>query len=182
MKIPAGLTDANMEIYALDGQLHFIKNGRDHLATEMDTDDLAVFRSMMDNDQQITDAIAEMGILNPPDQILQFLMCNFGSFDDRADLTSDGISIREYWDCGKRGTCHQEGRLCKLPEGPNGRITPREIEVIKLVCQGLVDKQIADRLSISYNTVCAHRSNIEHKLNAQCKVEIAMWAKEKGII
>lgn len=182
MKIPAGLSDANMEIFAFNGELHFIKNGKKHSIDELDVADLAIFRDLLDNDQKALHCIEEIGILNPIEQIKQYLFCNFGSFDERADLTSEGITIKEYWECGKRGRCQFEGRLCSLPSGRYGQLTPREIEVIKLIGEDIPDKMIADRLGIAFNTVCAHRMNIEHKLDVHTKVGIVIWAKEKGII
>lgn len=182
MKIPAGLSDPNMEIFAFEGELHFIKNGRNHSIDQLDVSDLAVFRHLLDNDSKALNCIEEMGIIDPILQIRQYLFCNFGSFDERADLTPDGVTIKEYWDCGKRGSCPFEGKLCSLPCGMFGQLTPREIDVIKLIGQDLPDKIIADRLGISFYTVCVHRLNIERKLDVHTKVGIVIWAKEKGII
>jgi len=39
-------------------------------------------------------------------------------------------------------------------------LTPREIDVAKLVCQGLDNKQLGKKLGIKYNTVRAHLGNI----------------------
>lgn len=182
MKIPAGLSDPHMEIYVRENQLHFIKQGKDHLLGEMDVNDLAVLRDALDNDPKALNALEEMGIKDPTEQLTRYLKCNFGDFDSRADLTEDGVIIKEYWDCGHRGQCQLEGKLCSLPMGEFGKLTPRELEIIKLIGADLADKQIAQFLGISWNTVCAHRMHIEHKINRHSKVGIVLWAKDKGII
>ena len=55
----------------------------------------------------------------------------------------------------------------KLPKGEmNPVLTERELEVLNLLAEGLVKKEIADRLSISSSTVVTHVSHIYAKLNA----------------
>lgn len=181
-RIPAGLTDLNMEIYLADGKIEFIKDGARHPFDSMDVDDLAIIRAEMDRNPHIDELFTLMGITDPTEQIYRWITCNFGDFDSRADISSSGVFIREYWDCGHRGSCQYEGRMCQLPCGPNGRLTPREIDVIKLVAKDLADKQIADRLCISTNTVCLHRSHIEHKIGAHSKAGITAFAYEHNIL
>ncbi len=43
-------------------------------------------------------------------------------------------------------------------------LTPREIQVAKLVCKGLDNEQIREKLGIEYNTVRAHLGNISGKV------------------
>ena len=40
-----------------------------------------------------------------------------------------------------------------------GNLTPREVEVLKLIAEGYKNKEISDYLSISINTVDKHRAN-----------------------
>jgi DNA-binding CsgD family transcriptional regulator len=121
---------------------------------------------------------------DPVKQVVEYIRCTRGDFDSRADISADGIVLNafEYWDCGKHGNCPDEGIVCKVPECKNKSLTLREIEVTKLIAQDLADKQIADRLSISPNTVAIHRTNIEHKLGVASKVGIAVWAVKHNII
>ena len=42
----------------------------------------------------------------------------------------------------------------------NKRLTPRELEVLQLICDGLSNKEIAEKLELSANTVAVHRANI----------------------
>lgn len=51
-------------------------------------------------------------------------------------------------------------------------LTPREKDVAKLIAQGLPNKLVADRLSVSINTVQVHRAKIYHKLGCKSAAEI----------
>ena len=53
----------------------------------------------------------------------------------------------------------------------NKHITPREIQILVLMAQGFVNKQIGDRLNISPETVKKHVKNIYKKTNAHNKIE-----------
>ncbi len=61
-------------------------------------------------------------------------------------------------------------------------LTPRETEVLRLLAQGLLNKEIADRLSISERTAKFHVSSILGKLGAGNRTEAVTLAAQKGII
>lgn len=61
-------------------------------------------------------------------------------------------------------------------------LTEREIEVLKLVADGLTNQQIADQLFISIKTVQAHRANIMEKLQLHDAVQLTKYAIRKGLI
>jgi predicted ATPase/DNA-binding CsgD family transcriptional regulator len=60
-------------------------------------------------------------------------------------------------------------------------LTPRELEVLCLVVEGLTNPQIGDRLYISTGTVRVHVRNIREKLNAKSKVDAAVKARDLGL-
>jgi DNA-binding NarL/FixJ family response regulator len=62
--------------------------------------------------------------------------------------------------------------------GRRGELSRREEEVLLLVAQGLPNKQIARRLSISERTVKAHLTNIFARLDVTDRTQAALWAKE----
>ncbi len=62
------------------------------------------------------------------------------------------------------------------------RLSPREIDVLKLVAKGLINKEIADRLNISFNTVLTHRRNISTKLGIKSTSGLGVYALINGLI
>ena len=52
------------------------------------------------------------------------------------------------------------------------RLTQREQEIARLCCEGLLNKEIADRLDISQRTVETHKNNIFHKLGINTTAEL----------
>ena len=61
-------------------------------------------------------------------------------------------------------------------------LTPREVEMVRLVSQGLRNKVIAERLSISEGTVKVHLHNIYEKLGVDGRLELLISAQQKGLI
>ncbi len=61
-------------------------------------------------------------------------------------------------------------------------LTEREQEILRLVAQGLANKEIAYRLGISQNTVKVHLRNIFSKTNLQSRTEAAMYAVRFGLV
>jgi NarL family two-component system response regulator LiaR len=73
--------------------------------------------------------------------------------------------------------------LCKPAAEPlRGELTPREVEVLTLVAQGLTNREIAQRLTISVRTVKAHVSNILSKLHAADRTQAAVYAMRQGLV
>jgi two-component system, NarL family, nitrate/nitrite response regulator NarL len=61
-------------------------------------------------------------------------------------------------------------------------LTPREIEIVKMVAQGLRNRAIAERLSISEGTVKVHLHNIYEKYGVDGRLELVLVAQQKGLI
>ena len=61
-------------------------------------------------------------------------------------------------------------------------LTQREIEVLRLVTQGLINKEIADKLCVSLPTVVTHRKNITEKLGTRSVSALTVYALTHGII
>jgi DNA-binding NarL/FixJ family response regulator len=61
-------------------------------------------------------------------------------------------------------------------------LTPREIEIVKMVAQGLRNKVIAERLAISEGTVKVHLHNIYEKLSVDGRLELVLSAQQRGLI
>lgn len=61
-------------------------------------------------------------------------------------------------------------------------LTPREIEIVKLVAKGLIAKEIADSLNLSTHTVYTHRKNIMKKLKLNTASELVLYAVRNGYV
>jgi len=61
-------------------------------------------------------------------------------------------------------------------------LTDRELDVLKLIANGLTNSQIAEKLFISENTVKGHVSNILSKLHLADRTQVAAYAWQKGIV
>jgi DNA-binding NarL/FixJ family response regulator len=61
-------------------------------------------------------------------------------------------------------------------------LTPREIEIVRMVAQGLRNRAIAERLSISEGTVKVHLHNIYEKFAVDGRLELLLSARNKGLI
>ncbi len=64
----------------------------------------------------------------------------------------------------------------------DGAISPREGEVLQLVAQGATNKEIADSLFISENTVKTHMQSIMEKLHLANRSQAAAYATKKGLV
>lgn len=69
-----------------------------------------------------------------------------------------------------------------LPASPNQALSPREIEVLGMLAEGLGNKTIARRLNISEHTVKFHVSSIFSKLNASSRTEAVALGARLGLI
>jgi DNA-binding NarL/FixJ family response regulator len=61
-------------------------------------------------------------------------------------------------------------------------LTPREVEIMRMVAAGLRNKEIGDRLSISEGTVKIHLHHIYEKLHLEGRLELALYAQSKGLL
>lgn len=61
-------------------------------------------------------------------------------------------------------------------------LSAREIEVIRLLAEGLASKQIGVKLAISKHTVDTHRRNLLRKTGAKNTIELAIKCVREGVI
>ena len=79
--------------------------------------------------------------------------------------------IRDYLERARGGEA--------TPEDP---LTPRELEVVKLIAEGHTSEEIAGQLFISKKTVDRHRANILEKLGMRNRVELTRYAIRRGLV
>jgi DNA-binding NarL/FixJ family response regulator len=63
-----------------------------------------------------------------------------------------------------------------------GVLTPREIEILRMVADGLRNKEITEHLYISEGTVKVHLHNIYEKLKVNSRLQLARYARDKGLV
>jgi len=62
------------------------------------------------------------------------------------------------------------------------QLTPREVQVLKLIVQGYTNRQVGAELNISVRTVEGHRANLAGKLGLQSRVDLVRYAREHGLL
>jgi DNA-binding NarL/FixJ family response regulator len=65
---------------------------------------------------------------------------------------------------------------------PGPPLTPREIDVLRLLVRGNTNRQIAGLLGLSPRTVESHRANLIGKLGLESRVELVDYAEEHGLV
>jgi DNA-binding NarL/FixJ family response regulator len=79
--------------------------------------------------------------------------------------------VKDYLERARRGE-----------ESPSDPLTPRELEVIKLIAEGLTSEEVGETLVIAKNTVDRHRDNILEKLGMRNRVDLTRYAIKRGLV
>jgi len=72
------------------------------------------------------------------------------------------------------------GRHVALRRVPGEALTPRELDIVRLVGKGLCNKEIAHALGVSVTTVRSHLNKVYDKLEPGSRVELALYAANAG--
>ena len=80
------------------------------------------------------------------------------------------------------GAAPDLARLAPARRGDGGALTPRELEVLRLVAAGRSNRQIAAELVVSEHTVARHVQNILGKLRVSSRTAAAAFAFERGLV
>jgi DNA-binding NarL/FixJ family response regulator len=84
-----------------------------------------------------------------------------------------------------KGETVLDGQLSKqqvLKGERNAGLTPREVEILQLICDGKSNKEIASQLELSANTVAVHRANIMDALGIHKTAELVVYAIRNGLV
>jgi DNA-binding NarL/FixJ family response regulator len=74
------------------------------------------------------------------------------------------------------------GNTAMRPESPSDTLTAREMQVLRLMADGLSTKEIAVQLGITFKTAASHRSRILSKLGVHETVSAVRWAIRNSLI
>ncbi|HEX6879674.1 MAG TPA: response regulator transcription factor [Terriglobales bacterium] len=99
----------------------------------------------------------------------------------------DAVRAGEYWINGQRTAnvmqiLQQFSQESRTEAKNNYGLTDREMEVVRLVCEGLGNKEIADRLQIAGETVKRHMTNIFNKVGMSSRLELALFAIDHQLV
>lgn len=108
---------------------------------------------------------------NPQELIRAIRMIHSGGTYFSQEITS--IALNSYVEKNR-----QKEKIAELQE----HLTEREIEIIRLVAEGMMNKEISDKLRISIRTVDNHKANIMRKLNLKSSIDIVKYAIKHDII
>jgi len=74
------------------------------------------------------------------------------------------------------------GKLLQGGERSRSVLTPREIEIVKMVAEGFGNREVAERLFISEGTVKTHLHTIYEKLGLKGRVQLVAYVRENGLL
>jgi DNA-binding NarL/FixJ family response regulator len=89
--------------------------------------------------------------------------------EDFVSPVTERAAIKEWLESGK-------------PDRLEDPLTPRELDVVKLIAEAYTNKQIAGALHVSEKTVESHRSNVFGKLGMRDRVELVRYAIRRGLV
>ena len=73
-------------------------------------------------------------------------------------------------------------RVSAGADEPHDPLTPRELDVVKLIAEAYTNRQIAEILKVSEKTVESHRGNVLAKLGMRDRVELVRYAIRRGLV
>ncbi len=94
----------------------------------------------------------------------------------------ESILVKELLALQHLGHPHGEHLPMVSPTPQDKILSDREIEVLALVAQGKINKEIADQLCISITTVITHRKNIQEKLGLKTVSSLTIYAAMHGYV
>lgn len=61
-------------------------------------------------------------------------------------------------------------------------LSRREYELVVLVCEGLINKEIAHRMGITEGTAKMYLSNVFHRVGVSNRSRLILWALQRGVV
>lgn len=181
--LPPGLEDNSVEFYVHENCIKCLHKGVKYSWGEFPEWIIQKIEDDMLVHPDAIKALLAWDIQERDEMIRQYIICRFGGFDGNPDISNSGdIDYVEYFDCGRRGNCSQEGKLCSAIKVGEDYLTRQELNVLKKVASGKSNKVIAAELILSEETISSHNQNIQRKLGVFTKIEMATWAVKRNIV
>ena len=106
--------------------------------------------------------------------VKRFCKCNFSAIDQTLmDVDSIGTFNFEHVSCPLRGECRSYGIICNAKR--NTKLSASEMRILKMYCEPMEIREIADQLYISIRTAETHIKNIRRKLDLHSKAELMKY-------
>jgi DNA-binding CsgD family transcriptional regulator len=180
--IPAGIEDGGIEIFATKNNLKALIRGKIVEFEDFPISVVSTLRNLLDRDIDANFALDELGITDYPERLKTYSACRFGGFNNVPDIDKNGNVHDAYWNCGNRGSCPFEGRICKPVTVKNGVLSKKEIQIIKTLSSGDKEPVVAENMGISFNTLVTHKYNINKKMGVTSKFLMIIKAMSLNLI
>jgi len=130
--IPAGMVDESVEFFLHEDEVYCQTSGHVHSFDNFPKRVIDIMNADMAKYPEKIDCLIDWGLEEEGPQMRQYIACLHGGHDSSADICKDGnVQPSEYVNCGKRGECKYEGKLCNSIVLPNGTLTKSEISVLR---------------------------------------------------
>lgn len=174
---PAGLNDQCFEIFKHANQIYALNNGQKLHYSQFPLALLRLIDELIEARPKARKALDQLGLIDKDERRIVFISCNLANFDFTADVSAALNKIStEYVECGQRGKCPHEGKLCSPVDVVDGALSMRELRTMGLIRKGLLNKEIAEALFISIETVKTTTRNAQKKLRVERKAMLSSVA------
>ena len=180
--IQAGVADRGLEIFKQGDKTLATYAGHTYKFADLPNIVLNLLRADLQLNESASEALTQWGLEAPMERLEKYASCRFGGVDMFSDITSCGKLTPDYHDCPSRSTCPFNGQICVKPAGQNGELTNRDVEILKLIAEGFMEKEIAAQLSITQTAIAKHRKSLFNKTGAQSSIALTHWAIAHNII
>lgn len=169
-QLPAVLFSTAVEFFIHEDNLKCYCNGERYDYNEFPNWIIKIMKADMAKNPEATALFASNGIADPTEQLRQYIAERYGRYDMFPDIDEMGnVSESEY--------INNSSLRVK-----NGSLTKKEIEVLKLIAKGKLDKEIANDLGVTEETIRTHSQNIRFKTGLKRKAELAVYAFKLNLI
>jgi DNA-binding NarL/FixJ family response regulator len=197
------ITESLKNLFQADGRFNvcMVVTEKDEIVKELDHSKIALLvldHSLIDigsiNElKEIRSSFPGLKILVISNNVtrLELVELNAVGINDIILKTAGKEEIIEAIDAALRGKKYYSDELMdllfeasdkKLQGDETGQLTTTEIEIVRLIADGLTTKEIASRKFISFHTVISHRKNIFRKLGVTSISELIMYSIKAGWI